>query len=164
MSGLCVPCNPCVTDLGCDIPVCTQVTDVISIYPLPGDNDGCDIQVFIPGPIGPVGPVGPTGPQGPMGSSSGPFVIVTTSSSIPTGQSFTIVNASAINTQTLPAVSSVVTSGTTSQYIIYNVNAYAMTIQGTGGDQVQFGSNLVVLFGKTSVTLLAVTGLGWIIV
>jgi hypothetical protein len=108
--------------------------------------------------------IGPPGPVGPSGAS-GSYVVVTSSTSIPVGQIFTIVDATIVTTQTLPLISDVLTDGNlATTYYLYNVSGNDVTVIGSGSDQVQYGSSLIIPFAKESITLLPTTELGWIIV
>lgn len=140
----------------------------IPFFPIGEDSDdGCGMQSYIVGPPGPPGPIGPMGPQGPVGpqGSAGPQVIVTTTTTIPIGQIYTIVNAAIATTQTLPPISSVLIGDLATPYVIYNFNTGVVTVEGAGSDVIYPGgsSDIVIRFKDNSATFLP-TSLGWLVI
>jgi Collagen triple helix repeat (20 copies) len=147
------------------------------IFPI--ECDECDTESYIVGPQGPAGPAGAPGPQGPIGAtgpqgpagvsgSAGLVGTATVTSTIPTGQTYTIVSASGNITVTLPPISEVFMDNLADLYTIVNFSGLMVTIAGNGGDLVEGQSSVILndlspLVGFASLTLLP-TSYGWFII
>jgi len=139
------------TDAACEV-------NVFSLEDPDCCNDA-DIEIYIPGPPGPQGPVGPQGPSG----ASGLVSVISASSSIPIDQYFTIVNASAPTTQTLPLISSVLIDNITSSFTVVNLTSHNVAIIASGSDEILVGSPVNEPYPNTSFSFVA-TPLGWVII
>lgn len=117
--------------------------------------DGTVINVTVSG----------TGTQGPAGPASGGGVPVsiTGDASIPAGQVISLINASADCVVTLPSISSAMSGGTSSPYLIVNLTAHQVTLLAAGSDVLNLGAAVVMRFLKEALYLLP-TSQGWIIV
>ncbi len=152
-------CDVTIWDLDSDNGECSNV----KIWP---GSDGCDIGVYIPGPVGPIGPVGPQGPTGPSGSIGGLYSTPTESISIPVGQYYTFANPTAPVTLTLPSIAAalaVLLAGYTTSYTVANLTAFEVEVIPDGSDEILAGSPVFEPFKNTSFTFVPTT-LGWVIV
>jgi hypothetical protein len=106
------------------------------------------------------GPQGPQGAMGPPGSSSGPIVTVTDDSSIPVGQTITLINATGPTTQTLPPISEALVGGIGNTYTIRDLSDNQVTVLGSGSDLIEGTTSDVFEYDGTARTY-APSSSGW---
>jgi len=136
-----------------DFDNCESGVDV-SVFDLDDsdEDDGCDVVIFIPGPPGPAGPPG-----------TGDLVeIVTISTSIPVGQTYTLVQGIAPTVQTLPPLSSF-SFPSTQVYSVANLTSHLVQVEPSGSDTIIDGNPANEPFVNTSLSFLA-TSIGWKII
>ncbi len=106
------------------------------------------------------------GEQGPPGTSLGAIATATLTGDIAASQVYTIADPEDPITLTLPPIADILVDGVTQSFVVKNISPYAVTLVGSGLDQIEFESSATIPGSEnfhTSLTLLA-TSLGWLVI